>query len=367
MPCFFLIINLLDILLKGLRINRVRIFFDKFIAGFTLTVVCYCVMITRHRLVSIAALLILVWSSGWGFFGHREINRLAVFTLPPEMIGFYKANIRFLTTAAVNPDRRRYAVPDEAPRHYIDIDHYGDSAFSKIPHSWREAERLFSADTLEAHGIVPWHIYRVYHSLRDAFLLQDPSLILKHSAEIGHYIADANVPLHTTENYDGQKTGQEGIHAFWESRLPELFSHDFDFFVGRAEFVASPLEAAWHAVAVAHEAVDSVLTGERELYERMGHKKFAYETRGRQTTRVVSLPYARAYHRLLSGMVERQMRSAVKMTGDFWYSAWVDAGQPDIQHLINYTPSVEELELRKQELERWRRREVISRQHEVDY
>ncbi len=26
----------------------------------------------------------------WGFFGHKRINRMAVFTLPPEMMVFYK-------------------------------------------------------------------------------------------------------------------------------------------------------------------------------------------------------------------------------------------------------------------------------------
>jgi hypothetical protein len=319
------------------------------------------------RMAIIAMLFAAGVCQGWGFFGHREINRLAVFTLPPEMIGFYKANIRFLSDAAVNPDRRRYAVADEAPRHYIDIDHYGDSALFKIPRTWAEAVQVYSKDTLTSYGIVPWHIHRVYYALRDAFLLQDPSLILKHSAEIGHYIADANVPLHTTENYDGQVTGQEGIHAFWESRLPELFSGDFDFFVGRAEFVSSPLEMAWRSVITAHQAVDTVLNEERRLYERMGHKKFTFETRGKQTTRVVSMHYARAYHRQLLGMVERQMRSAIKMTGDFWYSAWVEAGQPDLKRLIDYTPTPDELEMRKQELKQWQQREVESRQHEVEH
>jgi hypothetical protein len=57
----------------------------------------------------------------WGFYAHRKINRLAVFSLPPEMIGLYKANIDYLTENAVNPDRRRYAVDGEAPRHYIDL------------------------------------------------------------------------------------------------------------------------------------------------------------------------------------------------------------------------------------------------------
>src|SRR5690606_15298411 len=29
----------------------------------------------------------------WGFFAHKEINRAAVFTLPAEMIRFYKSNL----------------------------------------------------------------------------------------------------------------------------------------------------------------------------------------------------------------------------------------------------------------------------------
>jgi len=43
------------------------------------------------------------------------INRLAVFTLPPEMLTFYKHHIQFITQEAVSPDRHRYAVEGEAP------------------------------------------------------------------------------------------------------------------------------------------------------------------------------------------------------------------------------------------------------------
>ena len=74
----------------------------------------------------------------WGFFGHRRINRLAVFTLPPEMIGFYKKNIEYITEHAVDPDKRRYATRHEAVRHYIDIDHWGTFPFDNVPRSWPE-------------------------------------------------------------------------------------------------------------------------------------------------------------------------------------------------------------------------------------
>ena len=60
--------------------------------------------------------------TAWGFFAHRRINRLAVFSLPPEMIGFFKENIQFLSENAVNPDSRRYAVEGEAEKHFIDAD-----------------------------------------------------------------------------------------------------------------------------------------------------------------------------------------------------------------------------------------------------
>ena len=315
-----------------------------------------------------AALLIgaLIIFSDWGFFAHKRINHLAVFTLPPAMIGFYKENIRYLTESSVNPDRRRYSTADEAPRHYIDLDHYGDSAIAEMPRYWQEAVDKYSEDTLKAYGIVPWHINRMYFSLRDAFLLRDPARILRLSAEIGHYIADANVPLHTTENYNGQLTGQDGIHAFWESRLPELFSDDFNYFVGKAEYISSPQLAAWSAVIAAHQAVDSVLEKERFLAQKMKDKKFSYETKGKQTVKVYAPAYAKAYSLALNGMVERQMRSAIKMIGDYWFTAWIDGGQPDMKSLIGYKPSERELKERQLEILRWKQHNLKSREHESD-
>lgn len=318
------------------------------------------------RLLKISLLSIVLLSGGWGFFAHQKVNRLAVFILPPPMIGFYKKNINYLSEASVNPDRRRYAVADEAARHYIDLDDYGDSAVYKLPRYWNEALKKIGNDSLQAHGIVPWHIAKMYDQLKDAFLLRDPRKILRISAELGHYIADANVPLHTTSNYDGQKTGQTGIHALWESRLPELYFTDYDFFVGKAEYVKNIQIAAWQAIANANAATDSVLRFEKELSEKMGNKKFGFETKGKQTVKLVSGDYAKAYHQMLSGMVERQFRASVKMVGNVWYSAWVDAGQPDLKELINYNPSEEELLKRAEELKAWKERIYLSRQHELN-
>jgi hypothetical protein len=309
---------------------------------------------------------VMILASGWGFFSHQKINRLAVFILPPEMIGFYKKNIRYISESAVNPDRRRYAVPDEGCRHYIDWDDYGDSAELILPRSWEEAVNKFGEDTLKAHGILPWHIVRMYHQLKNAFMVRDPEKILRLSAELGHYVADAHVPLHTTGNYDGQKTNQFGIHAFWESRLPELYFSEYDFLVGKADYLGDVQARAWDAVAQSHRAVDSVLEFERKLFEKEGERKFNFETKGKQTIKLVSPAYAKAYHQMLSGMVERRFRASIKMTGDIWYTAWVDAGQPDLKSLIHYTPTEKELKIRAEELKRWREGGLKTRDHESE-
>jgi hypothetical protein len=40
-----------------------------------------------------------------------------------------------------------------------------------------------------------------------------------YAAILSHYVADAHVPFHATVNYDGQLTGQRGIHARFEGDL----------------------------------------------------------------------------------------------------------------------------------------------------
>ncbi len=302
----------------------------------------------------------------WGFYAHQLINRMAVFTLPVEMIGFYKHNIQYITENAVNPDRRRYAIKEEAARHYIDIDVYGDSAVYKLPRYWNEAVKVYSEDTLKAYGIVPWHVEVMRYRLTDAMRIMDGEAILRLSADLGHYIADANVPLHTTSNYNGQLSGQDGIHGLWESRLTELFANEYNFFVGKAQYLDYPQLVIWQGVTQAHLALDTVFAAEKQVSHRLGaDKKYTFETRGNQTVKAYSYPFSKAYHEAMQDMVERQMVRSVKMVGDFWYTCWIDAGQPDLDRLIEFEFSQEELDKRKQELEDWKNKQYKSRPHET--
>ncbi len=281
----------------------------------------------------------------WGFFGHKRINRIATFTLPPEMFGFYKEHIEYLTEHAVDPDKRRYAVDGEAQRHYIDIDHYaehGEDPFDIVPEKWTDAVKKFSEDTLQAYGIVPWHVIVMKYRLQRAFEHKNVDLILKYSADIGHYIGDAHVPLHTTENYNGQLTNQKGIHGLWESRLVEINYANYDYFVGKAEYIDHLQSKMWEVVKGSHYALDSVFQMEKDVTKDIGpDKKYSYEQRGATTIKVYSYEFSQEYHRRMNGMVERRLREAIRTVGSVWYSAWVDAGQPDLTKLQNTPPSEE--------------------------
>lgn len=279
----------------------------------------------------------------WGFYGHKRINRMAVFTLPPQMFGFYKEHIEYVTENSVNPDKRRYAVEGEAQRHFIDLDHFykpGEDPYLAMPRKWEDAVAKYTEDTLQAYGIVPWHIVVMKKRLQRAFEIGDINQILSYSADLGHYIGDAHVPLHTSENYNGQMTNQKGIHGLWESRLVEINAEDYDYFVGKAKYVANPLDFAWDAVMESHKGLDSVLSIELELTKEFpSDKKYSYEQRGRVTTKVYSYEFCQAYHQRMNGMVERRLKQAIISVGSIWYTAWVDAGQPDLDKLRGRTVS----------------------------
>lgn len=278
---------------------------------------------------SLLVTVILILCTSWGFFAHKEINKMAVFSLPQPLMSFYKTHIDFITQQAVNPDKRRYIVVGEAPKHYMDIEYYTDSILSVCP-TWSEASQVYPEDSLQAHGILPWNLIRLSYRLTDAFKAKDVKLILKLSADMGHYIGDLHVPLHTTKNYNGQLTGQHGIHGLWESRLPELFASNYSFYVGSATHIPSIHKAVWSALTASRACVDSVLKIELRLQQKFhADKIFSYEDRNGQNIRVYSFTFSEAYHKALDDMVQRRMRAAIKMTGDMWYTCWVNAGKPD--------------------------------------
>lgn len=300
----------------------------------------------KNKIVFTLLLLIAYeFTYSWGFYAHGKINYYAVFLLPPEMLIFYKPNLIFLSEHSTDPDKRRYAVVEEGPRHYLDIDHYGTYPFNDLPRKWNDAILKFSEDSIKAHGIVPWHIQVMLKRLTKAFEQKDVNAILKNSAEIGHYLSDAHVPLHASSNHNGQITNQKGIHGFWESRVPELLSEkEFDFFIGKADYIVNPSDFIWNRILESSKATDSVLLFEKQLTNKFAEdKKYAFEERNGMIIKQYSSAFTKAYNQLLNGMVERRMRQAIYAVASFWYTAWVNAGQPDLKDLVKQKYSADDL------------------------
>jgi hypothetical protein len=302
----------------------------------------------------------------WGFYAHRKINYHAVFLLPPEMMVLYKPAIGFLEEHAVDPDKRRYAVPEEGPRHYIDIDHYGNYPFDSLPRKWNDAVAKYSEDTLLAHGIVPWWLQTMLYRLTEAFKEKNQAKILKYSAEIGHYVADSHVPLHASSNHNGQFTDQKGIHGFWESRIPELLAEkEWDLFIGKAEYIKNPADYIWKRVLESAAAADTVLKYEKELSRQFpADQKFAFEDRNGVTIRQYSSAYSLKYDALLKGMIERRMRQSIFTVASFWYTAWINAGQPDLSKLSNKEFTPEDLQEFEKLNTAWKNAAIKGREHE---
>jgi hypothetical protein len=280
----------------------------------------------------------------WGFYAHQKINYYACFLLPPEMMVLYKPNISFLSEHAIDPDKRRYAVKEEGPRHFIDIDYYGKYPFDALPRKWDDAVAKYSLDTLMSQGIVPWHVQAMLARLTTAFKEKNFSRIMKNSAEIGHYIADAHVPLHANSNHNGQYTNQKGIHGFWESRVPELLAEkEWDFFIGKATYIKNPGEFIWARVLESAKASDSVLLFERELTKQFpADQKFSFEERNGVIIKQYSSAFTIAFNKKLDGMIERRMRQSIASIASFWYTAWINAGQPDLKSLVKQSFSEED-------------------------
>ena len=316
------------------------------------------------RLTFLALLIIpLFFCTAWGFFAHRRINQLAIFTLPAEMVHFYKNGNKYITEHAVDPDKRRYIDTLEAPRHYLDVENYEENIDS-IPEKFNEALAKYGQKKLNESGIVPWQIQRTYYSLVKAFKTHDSLKILKYSADLGHYIGDAHVPLHTTNNHNGQLTNQVGIHAFWESRIPELFAVNYNFLVGRAIYIDDPLKASWKIVKHSHSLLDSVLRFEEVLNKSVpSDQKYSFSERSNTVVKQYSSAYTKAYQDKMNGMVEKQMRSAILSIGSFWFSAWVDAGQPVLKNLIKTEPDPEEKKWTEQQEKKYNEGKIIGREN----
>jgi len=332
----------------------------------------------QKRFCLLLTLFILTFSntiSAWGIYGHKHITRAAIFALPADMHVFFYNHADFLIEESAVPDVRKYTMGDktEFPRHYINLEAYAYSTPQAMPQTMQDATAKYPADSLQKNGMLPWYIQVMMTRLTKAFKNKNISEILLLAGDLSHYIADAHMPLHTSINHNGQYTNQQGIHAFWESQLPEMFGNKYNYHTDSAQYIPDITAATWAIIAHTYSLAYTMLQADREL-KKMTPSKEIYEldTAGNIVHTQYGDPihtkaYATKYNQMLHGMVEQQLRLAIQATANFWYTAWVNAGMPELGSITDKQTTERNKSYYQQDIKEWRNGHVSGLELNKEY
>lgn len=298
----------------------------------------------KRLLVKLFLLAIIPISiSSWGFLAHKSLQQISIYQLPADLGVFFYANQEYLVTHSIRPDVRRRDDKTEDPKHYLDMDApvFGPNYRTAIPHDFSAAIKKYSLDTLKNEGLVPWEVNRVYQRLVYSFQHHLKDSVLFYAADLGHYVADSHVPLHTTKNHDGQLTKQKGIHVLWESLVPEEFIRNYQLNkVSAVSYIKNPQDFIFQILLESHDMLPEVFKTELVIRSEMGEAKAFMEVeRGGRKLQYYTKDFIRAYGDRLGGSIENRMLLASNRVASFWYSAWKDAGSPS---WVNASPEISE-------------------------
>jgi len=315
----------------------------------------------NQRILGVIFISLTVLCSSWGFLAHKTLQQLSIYQLPDNLATFFYANQEYIVQQSIRPDLRRKDDKTEDCKHYLDMDAaiFGPNYRTDIPHDFQTAVKKYSLDSLKKQGLVPWEVNRVYGRLVHAFKNQMKDSVLFYAADLGHYVADAHVPLHTTENHDGQLTGQKGLHVLWESLVPEEELKSYQLYVPtKVEYIKNPQDFIFQILLESHAMLPELFQVEKDVTQEIGldnkheivekyGKKLKYYTKG----------FIQAYGRKLGPSIQKRMLLTSNRVASFWYSAWKDAGSP------NWVPKEESLGLLENyraEKETWKNNQLLT-------
>jgi hypothetical protein len=267
--------------------------------------------------VALWGLLTAPTAYAWGPAAHQMVNSWAIETLPPPLRAFFQANRQFLIAHANDPASQIKTDKSERGREYIYLDDYGRFPYLKLPHSFDAAVKQYGKGHVNKDGLLPWNIGKVSLALTEAMRAGNWDQAKLLAAELGFYVADAHDPLHTTLNYDGQLTGQAGLAERFDTVLVDRFRNFFLFTPHDAVKIQDPTEYAFDMVLESNAWVDNVLLADqRSLDDLPGHNEDYYDR----------------FYSQVGSVVVRQLDGAAHNTGSYWYTAWLNAGQPELPH-----------------------------------
>lgn len=262
-----------------------------------------------------ALLLKTLPATAWGVVGHRYINRLAIEDLPAEMKPLFAANHDWIIQHSIDPDLWREQHRSEGPNHFIDMDTFGVSEAFTYPQEYWTACGLYGKEAIDRNGVVPWRIGQYFGKLVRAFEKKDARAIVETAAWLGHYAADIHVPFHAVANYDGQLTGQKGIHARFESVMVEKQIKFEDLKAVHASHLTNPVGAAFAWARASFRLSSEVLAADKEAVAKDAAYGDAYYASFGAKARAIAL---------------RRLNEGAADLASLWYSAWLQAGKPTL-------------------------------------
>ena len=261
-------------------------------------------------------------ASAWGFEAHRFIVARAIDILPEPLRPFFEANRAFIVERAIDPDLWRNAgFTEEPPNHFLDFDAYGPYPFKDLPRNYDDALRKHGLEKLKQNGLLPWRTYEIAGRLVRGFEAVHKngqyaeSDIRFFSAIIGHYVADAHVPLHAVLNYNGQLTGQTGIHYRWEGELFIRYEKQLNIKPGALKPITNERDFIFETLLESSQLADDVLAadkkaiGNRDVYDDQYFATLFAETRP---------------------MLEKRLNDAINGVASMITGAWEQAGKPTL-------------------------------------
>jgi hypothetical protein len=271
--------------------------------------------------IVLAAALVPAPASAWSFAGHRYIMGRAIELLPPELKKFFDHYRDEIVVRAIDPDLWRNVGWDEEPHHFMNFGarELGDYPFTALPRELGAAIEKFGMATLRRDGMLPWRAQELFGNLRRTFegfkrgSQYGPSDLILFSAALGHYIQDAHQPFHASNNYDGQLTGNNGIHARFERDLIEKFQSRLSVRPAAPRAVTNARDFAFDALLASYRLVDPLLKADSEAIAG----KDTYDD-----------AYFEKFFTKVKPILEQRLAEAISATAGLIIGAWDAAGKP---------------------------------------
>jgi hypothetical protein len=281
----------------------------------------------KASLLATAAIVISLIPSpafAWGTAAHKYIMGRALDLLPAELKPFFDANRPEIVARSVDPDLWRVVGWPEDPNHFVDfgMKELGEFPFTALPREYGAALEKFGPAMLDKIGRLPWREAEEFGNLRrgfEAFARESGfggTNVVLFSGIVAHYIQDAHQPFHGSVNYDGQLTGNTGIHARFEAELFERFQSRLTINPAPPAPIHNVRDFAFDVLLASYQQVDAILKADTEA---IGAKE------------VYDDAYYEAFFAKVRPVLEQRIAQSITATAGVIIGAWEAAGKPVVR------------------------------------